>query len=143
LTGDEQEIRDLLTTYGRLLDAGEYHAVGGLFGDGVLLDPKGRELARGSEEIAAFYKRTVVLRVGSPGTEHETIDIVITIDGDSASSTARFRTTMDGAQVAAGRYEDTFVRDEQRWRFASRRFFLDDARGISAHVRRLPESPGE
>ena len=125
--------------YGRLLDAADYDGVGELFADGTLLDPEGREIARGRDDVRDFYRRTVILRDGSPRTEHATTEIEISLEGDRASARSRFLTHMEGVQVAAGRYEDTFMRDGDIWRFTTRRFFLDDARGLSTHVR-LPQS---
>ncbi len=123
-----------------MLDAADYDGVGELFADGALLDPKAREIARGRDAIASFYRRTVILYDGSPQTDHATTDAEIDVNEGAATATcnSRFVThqLIDGhrVRIAAGRYADEFARADGRWRFKSRQFFLDESREIAQHL---------
>jgi hypothetical protein len=128
-----------------LVDAADFDCVGELFSEATLLDPEGREIARGPGAVADFYRRTVVLYDGSPRTEHVTGDPVIKVDEEAGTATSEstyvVHLDIDGqrVRVAAGRYSDRFARADGRWRFTQRQFFLDETREISKHVR-MPES---
>lgn len=99
-----------------------------------MLDPSGNELARGSDAVAEFYRRTVILYDGSPQTEHTTSDVEIDVDESLGTARSKYVVHQMGVRVAAGRYADDFRRIDGVWRFASRQFFLDESREIGKHI---------
>jgi 3-phenylpropionate/cinnamic acid dioxygenase small subunit len=130
---DLEEIRQLFVDYGFLLDRGDYAAYAQLFSeDGELkLGPIGR--AQGRLEIEAM-----MTRVGGAGASlHLITSPMITLDGDQAA--ARVMWTVinraeDGTPFLGmvGHHEDELVREGGRWRFRSRRGFVE----IPSAVRR-------
>ena len=129
---DLEEIRQLFVDYGYLLDLGDYAAYAQLFAeDGeLMLGPFGR--AKGRQEIEAM-----MVRVGGTGSLHLITSPMVTLDGDRA--TARVMWTVinragDGAPLLGmvGHHEDELVREAGRWRFRSRRGFVE----IPSAVRR-------
>jgi SnoaL-like protein len=121
------------------MDAADFDGVGELFADGALLDDGGWEIVRGRDAVADFYRRIVILHDGSPRTRHVTADPIIEIDEPAGTATARstYVVHQDGlpAPIVAGRYHDRFRCIDGVWRFAERRFFVDRAGDLSAHLR--------
>jgi ketosteroid isomerase-like protein len=137
-----EAIRNLLGTYCEVMDAGDFDGLGAMFALGRITDPKGREIARGQEGIAALWKAMVRLYDGSPRTRHLVTGPVIKVDGEIAtcrSSFAVLQTFVDGSlnPVAAGRYADTFGVTDGRWHFTERQFFLEQEGDMSQHMRDL------
>ena len=134
-----EAIRNLLGTYCRLIDAGDFTALGALFRDGVLLDDKGRIAAKGAEAATALWTGLVKrYDDGTPRTRHTTSNPVIELDGDNAECLSSFvvfqQVDARLEAIAAGRYRDTFVYADGSWRFASRQFFLDQLGDVSNHM---------
>jgi ketosteroid isomerase-like protein len=134
-----EAIRNLLGTYCEVMDAGDFDGLGALFAKGKITDPRGRDIARGQEAIAALWKAMVRVYGGSPRTRHLVTGPVIEVDGDTAtcrSSFAVLQTFDDGSlnPVAAGRYRDTFGFLDGRWCFTERQFFLEQEGDMSQHM---------
>jgi 3-phenylpropionate/cinnamic acid dioxygenase small subunit len=96
-------------------------------------------VAAGEHAVRALYERGTKLYDGSPRTRHLTANSVIEVDRDNAtarSSYVVFQATdaMALQPIITGRYRDTFVHDESRWRFARRQFFVDLVGDLSAHL---------
>ena len=136
-------IHALLATYGELMDAGDFGAVGELFASATLrngIDPD-RVVAAGKDQIAELLHRTIRLYDGKPLEQHITANTIVEVDEAAGTATARsafivFMATPDFPLQAtgAGRYHDRFVRGSNgTWRFTDR-LFLQDLRGdLSAH----------
>jgi hypothetical protein len=139
--GDADEIRNLLGAYCERIDLGDFDGVGALFADGVLADEHGTELARGAEAVAAFYAAgTKRHDDGTPRTKHVVANSIIEVDGDTATARSSYVVFQATAVVPlqpiiAGRYTDTFVRADDAWSFAERRFFVDLVGDLSDHLR--------
>jgi 3-phenylpropionate/cinnamic acid dioxygenase small subunit len=135
-------IDSLLVRYCDLVDAADWEGVGDLFSRGALLDERGRELARGAEAVAAFYRSSVRLHDGSPRTKHVVLNTVVSApepDGTvTASSSYLVLQAVDDLAlqpIITGRYFDRFARDETGgMRFAERRFRVDLAGDLSHHL---------
>jgi hypothetical protein len=137
-----QAVRNLLGEYCERMDLGDWDGVGELFAHGALADELGRELARGAEAVAAFYRRGTRLHDGSPRTKHLVLNTILEVDDDAGTATARSSYVVlqqtegtDLRPIVAGRYRDALVRAEGRWRFAERRFLVDLLGDLSAHLR--------
>jgi uncharacterized protein (TIGR02246 family) len=120
---DRVEIEQLLLNYGRHLDARDFKAYGQLFAhDGVW--EGGMGTVQGPAAIQAFMEKAI------PGPNdahnfHLLSNFVIDVQGDSATAWSRWQFVapgQDGRPVVAqaGRYDDTLVREDGRWKFKRR-----------------------
>ena len=123
---DREAIEELLITYGRLLDKEDLAGYSKLFAsDGVWEGGIGS--ATGPAEIQAMleavFARTT--RGQYDGSYHLMSDIIIDVDGDTASSWSRWTWIVEGENgnpmpLRSGHYEDTFVRENGEWKFKHR-----------------------
>ena len=120
---DTAEIQTLLLNYGRHLDARDFKAYAQLFAkDGVWIGGMGT--VRGPAAIQAFMEKAIP----GPNTSHNyhlLSNFVIDVAGDTATAWSRWQFVVPGADgkpaiAQAGRYDDTLVREDGRWRFKQR-----------------------
>lgn len=120
---DVEEIRGVLLDYGRYLDARDFAAYSRLFAkDGEWVGGFGT--VQGPAAIQAFMEKQI------PGpnrgnTFHILSNFKIEVHGDTATAWSRWTFVTPGADkkpaiAQAGRYDDTFVREDGRWRFKRR-----------------------
>src|SRR5262249_35592132 len=120
---DIQEIERLLLNYGRHLDARDFKAYSLLFAkDGVWSGGMGT--IEGPAAIQAFMEKAI------PGPNavhnyHVLSNFVIDVKSDTATAWSRWQFMVPGPNntaVAAqsGRYDDTLVREDGRWKFKRR-----------------------
>jgi hypothetical protein len=145
MLSDGDHIRNLLGEYCHRIDAGDFEGVGELFADGVLADEDGRPMASGAAEVAAFYRSGTQLHGDRPGTKHLVVDTVLeeTVPEENGPAEITARSSYVVFQVAeglalqpiiTGRYVDRFDRPGGMWRFAERRFFVDQVGDLSHHL---------
>jgi uncharacterized protein (TIGR02246 family) len=120
---DRAEIEQLLLNYGRHLDARDFKAYAQLFArDGVW--EGGMGTVQGPAAIQAFMEKAIP----GPNTAHNfhlLSNFVIDVQGDAATAWSRWQFVapgQDGRPVVAqaGRYDDTLVREDGRWKFKRR-----------------------
>jgi uncharacterized protein (TIGR02246 family) len=120
---DRAEIEQLLLNYGRHLDARDFKAYSQLFArDGVW--EGGMGTVQGPAAIETFMEKAIP----GPNTAHNyhlLSNFVIDVQGDSATAWSRWQFVApgpDGRPVVAqaGRYDDTLVREDGRWKFKRR-----------------------
>jgi hypothetical protein len=126
---DIEEIRTLLTNYGRFLDAHDFKSYGQLFAkDGEWIGGFGS--VTGPAAIEAF----MVKNIGTPGkpssTYHLITNFIIDVHGDTATAWSRWNFVTPGADkkpaiAQGGHYEDTLVRESGHWKFRRREAFTD------------------
>ena len=120
---DAQEIQGVLLDYGRYLDARDFAAYSRLFAkDGEWVGGFGT--VQGPAAIQAFMEKQI------PGpnrgnTFHILSNFKIDVHGDTATAWSRWTFVTPGADkkpaiAQAGRYDDTFVRENGRWKFKRR-----------------------
>jgi uncharacterized protein (TIGR02246 family) len=120
---DVDEIQHLLLEYGRTLDARDFAGYSRLFAkDGVWSGGFGT--VQGPGEIKAFMEKAM------PGANtthnyHLLSNFVIDVKGETATAWSRWQFVVPGPDgkpsvAQAGRYDDTFVREDGRWRFKRR-----------------------
>ena len=123
---DRETIEELLITYGRLLDKQDLRGYSNLFAaDGVWEGGIGS--AKGPAEIFQMLD-TVFSRTprGEYGNSYHIMsDIIIDVDGDTASSWSRWTWIVEGEDgkpvpQRSGHYEDTLVREKGEWKFKYR-----------------------
>lgn len=123
---DREAIRELMFTYGKLLDAKDLAGYSKLFAkDGVWEGGIGS--AKGPEEIYQMLD-TVFRRAGANefgNSYHIMSDIVISVDGDNATSWSHWTWIVEGKDGTptgqrSGHYEDRLVREDGGWKFLHR-----------------------
>jgi len=124
---DEKQIHDLLIRYGLLLDSKDFKGYAALFAkDGVWVGGFGtHRTPAGIEAMLEKY-----MGPAAPGTRnkdnfHLLTNEIITVDGDRATAVSKLIFYVKGPEgrpvpQMAGHYDDEFVREEGRWKFAKR-----------------------
>jgi ketosteroid isomerase-like protein len=123
---DIEEIRVLLTDYGRLLDAYDLAGYSRLFAkDGEWVGGFGS--AKGPAAIQALMEKNLgATRTTKPGsTYHLLTNFEIDVHGDTASAWSRWSFTVTTADnkpaiLYGGHYDDTLVREDGHWKFLRR-----------------------
>ena len=138
--GDIDDIEALVYGYAERIDAGDMDGVVDLFAHATWRSTLTGQVLRERSEIKAVYER-IALYDGSPRTKHLMTNLVLDVDGSSATGRSSF-TVLQGVVpgeplqvVVAGRYFDRFERGPEGWRFADRLFVLDLGGDQSQHFR--------
>ena len=120
---DAEEIRTLLLEYGRSLDARDFAVYSHLFAkDGEWAGGMGT--VQGPAAIQAFMEKNI----GATNPSHNyhlLSNFVIDVQGDKATAWSRWQFVVAGpdnkpAIAQSGRYDDTLVRENGRWKFQRR-----------------------
>jgi uncharacterized protein (TIGR02246 family) len=121
---DTEEIRTLLLDYGRFLDSRDLAAYSRLFAkDGEWVGGFGS--AQGPAAILAFMEKNLGTGPNRTNTYHLLTNFVIDVKGDTATAWSRWTFVTPGSDgkpviAQAGRYDDTLVRENGRWKFKRR-----------------------
>ena len=120
---DKEQIAQLLTDYGRHLDSRDLAAYAALFAtDGEWIGGFGKVAGRAN--IQAFMEKSLGTGPNRGGSYHIMSNFVITVKGDTATAWSRWTFVTPGERGAtiaqAGRYDDTFVRENGAWKFKRR-----------------------
>jgi hypothetical protein len=123
---DRETIEELLITYGRLLDQQDLRGYSRLFATNGVWEG-GIGSATGPQEIYemldAVFSRTERGQYGN--SYHLMSDIIIDVDGDTATSWSRWTWVVEGEDgkpmpQRSGHYEDALVRENGEWKFQRR-----------------------
>ena len=120
---DKEQIAQLLLDYGRHLDSRDLAAYASLFAtDGEWVGGFGT--VKGRAEIKTFMEKSLGTGPNRNSSFHIMSNFVITVKGDTATAWSRWTFVTPGANGAAiaqaGRYDDTFVRENGVWKFRKR-----------------------
>ncbi len=133
-------VETLIFTYAERVDLGDFDGAGELFAHG------GRRFGEdgtplGGAALAEALRGSFRMHDGSPRTKHVTTNVLIDVDDEGGTATARsyFFVTLATREllpqvIAAGRYHDAFERVAGAWRFRSRVILLDHQGEIEHHV---------
>jgi uncharacterized protein (TIGR02246 family) len=146
---DKEDIERVLLEYGRALDARDFTAYSNLFAsDGEWIGGFGS--VKGPANIKAFMEKNMGTGANTTNNYHLLSNFVITVTGDTATAWSRWAFVQPqqtgGAVIAqAGRYDDTFVRENGAWKFKKRTASNDTGRpGVpQGQVRPLTTAPPE
>jgi uncharacterized protein (TIGR02246 family) len=127
---DLEEIRQLYIDYGRHLDTGDAESYALLFARDAKLRLGPVMRADGREEIERVAAATVrPAPDGAKRSVHVLASPRIDLAGDAASGecvwAAVSRAEAGAPNVLVGRHVDELIREDGRWRFASRRGYVD------------------
>lgn len=126
---DKFAIEELISRYNQSLDRGDYPTWVACWTDDAVLDGIG-QLLTGKAQIQAFadtYEDSTRSKLN--GLKHYTVNILSTIEGDTAKSSSYLqlvKTTDKGVKIIfTGRYEDSLRRVDGHWQFAKRKLYQD------------------
>lgn len=127
---DREEIRALILEYGRALDTRDFAAFSSLFAehDGEWIGGLGA--VKGRAAIRELMETTIGSGPPTSPNFHLFTNGHIDVDGDRASAVTKWVFVMQGEGerpewVYLGHYDDTFIRENGRWRFLRRQAFTD------------------
>ena len=155
-----EEIAELIYRYAELLDAGDFDGVGELLARASFGGPD-TPAVTGAQDIAALFA-AVTRRFpepgsgrhragpGTPKTRHLVLNLIIEVDGDTATARSTFCVVQATDRVAlapivVGRYYDSFARDRNGWHFTERIADVEMVGDVSDHllIDPLPFGSGE
>lgn len=134
-------ITNLLYLYAERMDAGDFPGAAAPFAKARITLAGGQEIA-GTELVAQWQRFVRIYPCGTPRTKHVVTNPILEIDEAAGTATCRsyytvFQQTPDLPlqAICAGRYHDSFVREDRVWRFATRDYSLLDYLGdVSQHL---------
>jgi ketosteroid isomerase-like protein len=139
-----QAIKNLIYTYADRIDAGDYAGLAQLFEHAVITAEAMDEPIQGSDKVQAMYTASTRLYpdTGTPKTKHVTTNVIIEVDEENDTATARaYYTVMQAVAgslalqpVISGRYRDEFERVDGVWRFSRRHMYIDLVGDLSQHL---------
>lgn len=146
------QIANLVGRYAEYIDAGDFEGVAALLADaavgsGDAGDGDSSATLTGRQQVLRLYEGTTRrYEDGTPRTKHMTTNLIIEVDEEAGTATARSYWMVFQAvpglplqPILAGRYHDTFDRAPGTWRFTGRRFLVDLVGDLSHHL--LTELP--
>jgi ketosteroid isomerase-like protein len=146
----ERSIENLIFSYAGFVDDGDLAAVASLFADATI-GVDGMEAGlKGEDKILELLRSTIRIHDdGTPRTKHVTTNVMIEVDEDAGTATARsYFTVLHATEglglqtIVAGRYRDRFAWRSGAWHFVERRFITDLIGDISRHLLAGPEILG-
>jgi 3-phenylpropionate/cinnamic acid dioxygenase small subunit len=139
---DWHAIETLIMTYAERVDLGDFAGVAELFADATYRSDAGGEImvCTGAGAVQAQFE-TLVRRYddGTPRTKHLTTNLMVTVDGDTATARCYFTVLQQTdalalAPIISGRYHDRFTRAGGAWRFTDRLILSDLIGDLSQHL---------
>ena len=138
---DSRCIENLIYYYAERIDNGDLEGVAELFRDAEITSTVHNVRRIGFDEVLQMYQMSCRLyeATGTPMTKHLTTNVIIEVEGDSATSRSYF-TVIQATEslplqpIIAGRYEDKFACTDGKWCFSERGIFVDHVGDVSAHL---------
>jgi len=142
MTDSAVQIGNLIARYAELIDAGDFDAVGELLSRAAVGGPDGSSLLTGRDALTSLFTSTARRYPdGTPGTKHVTTNLILDIDEECGTASARSYWTVLQAvpglplqPILAGRYHDRFTRDQNVWQFSERRYLVELKGDVSHHM---------
>lgn len=139
---DSRHIENLIYLYAERIDHGDLEGIAELFRDAEIYSPAHDVTRTGYDEVLEMYRLSCRLHdTGTPLTRHLTTNVIIDVDDDGLSASARSYYTVIQATdslplqpIISGRYRDLFRKRENRWQFARREMIVDLLGDCSEHL---------
>lgn len=117
MTADaERDIERVLYSVAYILDAGEYDRMGEVFAEDVVFSNPGRLEAEGLDVLIEAFKG-----IANPARSHSVTNVIVTVQGDTATSLCKAHTVRADGEVAPAEYSDMLRLTPEGWRVAERR----------------------
>ncbi|MDE2437422.1 MAG: nuclear transport factor 2 family protein [Sphingomonadales bacterium] len=135
-------ITNLLYLYAERIDAGDFEGAAALF-TGARVKLAGGQEIDGADLVGQWRDWVRVYPCGTPRTKHVVTNAIVEVDEAAGTATSRsYYTVFQQTEIlplqpiCTGRYHDSFVREDGRWRFATRDYSLIDYVGdLSQHLK--------
>lgn len=121
---DKAAIEQVLIDYGRTLDSRDLVAYSELFAkEGEWIGGFGN--VKGRTALLDFMKKNIGTAPNNARTYHLLTNFTVVVNGDKATAFSRWSYVVPNGEKKpvlehSGRYEDTLVREDGRWRFLKR-----------------------
>lgn len=140
-----RQIENLMYTYAERIDSGNLEGVADLFAYGrIVASPEApvETAVDGRDEVLGMYQvSTRLYPCGTPRTKHVTTNIIIEVDDEAGTASARSYYTVFQQlddfplqPIITGRYHDTFHRTDGEWWFDQRTMLVDQLGDLSRHL---------
>jgi uncharacterized protein (TIGR02246 family) len=127
---DKDTIREVMAAYCHALDACRFADVASLFTEDAVWTTDYGE-AKGRDAIERMFRSVVPVKGEGPQRKHYITNIIIRVDGDSASSVSDYLIVRESGKdlipVMGGTYKDDWVRQDGTWRFRRKELVHDIA----------------
>jgi 3-phenylpropionate/cinnamic acid dioxygenase small subunit len=141
MTEDVQAIKNLVYSYAELLDTGDLDGIAAMFERAGVRMSESNEI-RGSDAMRSLIADTVQLYDGIPRTKHVITNVIVEIDADGFSATARSYYTalqehpdLPLQPILAGRWHDRLEKRDGQWLIVDRVIFNDLAGNVNRHLK--------
>jgi len=140
---DSRQIENLIYRYAELIDDGNLEGVAELFRSAEIVSTAHGVRRQGFDEVLQMYRSScrIYETTGTPLTKHLTTNVIVELDEDGKTASARsYYTVMQATEslplqpVICGRYKDRFRRVDAQWQFASREMIVELIGDCSAHL---------
>jgi hypothetical protein len=142
---DVHAISKIVYSYAELLDLGDIEGCGRVFTRAVLRIDGASDVFEGAEAVQGYIENTIQLYDRVPGTKRLVTNLVVDVDDQRRSATARSYYTALQARpgfslqpILAGRWHDRFERDGDEWWLTERLIHPDLNGDIRFHIKGLP-----
>ena len=140
---ESRQIENLIYRYAELIDDGNLEEVAELFRNAEIVSTVHGMRREGFDEVLQMYRSScrIYETTGTPLTKHLTTNVIIELDEDGKTASARsyytvFQQTdeLPLQPIIAGHYHDTFHRVGGQWCFDTREMFVDLTGDLSHHL---------
>jgi SnoaL-like domain len=142
MNDDVRAINNLVFSYAELFDLGDFDSAIGLF-EHAAVSVAGWDFQARGPAVRSLLTETVRLHDGVPSTKHIVANVIVEIEPDGLSASARSyyvalqaRPDLPLQPILAGRWHDKLEKVDGRWRFVDRVIHGDLMGDISHHIRR-------
>lgn len=147
MVDDVQAIKNVVLSYVELLDLGDLDGLANVFARATVRTHRSAIELRGAEAFKEFIEHGVQFYDGIPSTKHVVSNLIVEIDDDRHTATARSYYTAFQARpelplqpILAGRFHDRLERDGEDWHIVERVIYADLIGDLRFHVKGLPPS---
>ena len=142
MTDAAVQIQNLVHRYAELIDLGDFDGLGHLLDGAEVGSADSPGSLTGHDAVEAMFTSTTRRYPdGTPGTKHVTTNLILDVDEEAGTASARSYFTVLQAvpglplqPIVAGRYRDRFERDETGWYFSERLFRVELVGDVSHHM---------
>jgi hypothetical protein len=140
---DVQAIKNIVLSYVELLDLGDLDGLSILFARATVHTQGGAPIS-GAAAFKEFIQSSVQFYDGIPSTKHVVSNVIVEIDEERHSATARSYYTAFQARpelalqpILAGRFHDRLERDQDGWHLVERVIYADLMGDLRHHIKGL------